>query len=221
MELLNKIEVFILGAAQTIYDAWGWPGVAALLAFENATSITPSELILGLAGWMLLAEHQLSPAMIFIGGFYAAIGSVIGASIIYWVARLGGRPMVDKVARLAHIDATHITRVETQFQRWGTALVLFGRVIPGVRTLISIPAGLARMPYSTFLAATFIGAYAWCSLIISAGYLKGHEWELIRAYVKQALPYLVGGGMIALTLYFWIARRSTERAYVPVRSNDE
>ena len=76
------------------------PGVVwclALLTFENATGITPSEIILGLAGWMLIAEHQLPVSMIFVGGLYAALGSTLGASITYWAARLGGRPLVDNL----------------------------------------------------------------------------------------------------------------------------
>lgn len=92
--MIDTLETIILSAAQTIYDAWGWFGVAVLLAFENATGIMPSEIILGLAGWMLISEHQLPVSMIFVGGLYAAIGSTFGASITYWATRLGGRPLV-------------------------------------------------------------------------------------------------------------------------------
>jgi membrane protein DedA with SNARE-associated domain len=217
--LITELETLILSATQTIYDAWGWFGVAAFLIFENATGITPSEIILGLAGWMLIAEPQLPPSMIPIGGFYAAIGSVLGASIAYWVARLGGRPVIDKLAHWVRIDQAHITSAEKQFQRWGTGLVLVGRVMPGVRTLISLPAGLARMPFVTFFVATFIGAYVWCTLLIGAGYLLGHEWTLISTYLKQWLPYLLAGGVLALGLYFWLVRR--KMTYVPVHLNNE
>lgn len=219
--MITEIETIILSAAQTIYDAWGWFGVAALLVFENATGITPSEIILGLAGWMLIAEHQLPPSMIPIGGFYAAIGSVIGASIAYWVARVGGRPLVDKLARWVRIDPAHIDRAEAQFQRWGAGLVLIGRVMPGIRTLISIPAGLARMPFLTFFVATFIGAYIWCTLIIGAGYALGHEWALISTYIKQFLPYLLVSGVLALAVYFWLTHHASVLEVVPVRANDE
>jgi membrane protein DedA with SNARE-associated domain len=206
--LITKLETTILSAAQTLYDAWGWFGVAALLTFENATGITPSEIILGLAGWMLISEHQLPVSMIFIGGLYAAIGSTLGASITYWVARLGGRPLVGKLARWVRIDPAHITNAEKQFQRWGTGLVLVGRVIPGIRTLINIPAGLARMPFLTFFIVTFIGAYAWCTLLIGAGYALGHEWTLISQYLKQYFPYLLAGGLIVIAAYVLITRRS-------------
>jgi len=217
--LITELETTILSAAQTIYDAWGWFGVAALLVFENATGITPSEIILGLAGWMLISEHQLHPSMILLGGFYAALGSVLGASIAYWVARIGGRPLVEQLARWVRIDTSQIDRAETQFQRWGLGLVLVGRIVPGIRTLVSIPAGLARMPFPTFFIATFIGAYIWCTLLIGVGYLLGHEWPLISAYLKQSLPFLLVGGGLALGLYFWFTRPALARA--PARIDPE
>lgn len=210
--MITELETIILSAAQTIYDAWGWVGVAILLTFENATGITPSEIILGLAGWMLIEAHQLPVSMIFIGGLYAAIGSTLGASISYWVARVGGRPLVDKLAHWIRIDLAHITRAENQFHRWGAGLVLVGRVMPGIRTLINIPAGLARMPFLTFLVATFIGAYAWCTLLIGAGYVLGHEWTLISHYLKQYFPYLLIGGLIVIAAYVILTRRLLQLA---------
>jgi membrane protein DedA with SNARE-associated domain len=216
--LITKLETTILSATQTIYDAWGWFGVAILLAFENATGVTPSEIILALAGWMLISEHQLPVSMIFIGGLYAAIGSALGASITYWAARLGGRPLVDKLAGWVRIDPVHITRVENQFHRWGAGLVLVGRVIPGIRTLINIPAGLARMPFLTFFVATFIGAYIWCTLLIGAGYTLGHEWTLISHYLKQYFPYLLAGGLAVIAVYVFLTRRLLRLA--PVRMDE-
>jgi membrane protein DedA with SNARE-associated domain len=217
-KLIIELEATILSTAQTLYDAWGWFGVAALLAFENATGITPSEIILGLAGWMLISEHQLPVSMIFMGGLYAAIGSTLGASINYWVARLGGRPLVDKLARWIRIDPAHITRAENQFHRWGAGLVLVGRVMPGIRTLINIPAGLARMPFLTFFVATFIGAYAWCTLLIGAGYALGHEWTLISQYLKQYFPYLLAGGLTIIAIYILLIRRPFQ--LTPARIDD-
>ena len=210
--MITELETIILSAAQTLYDAWGWFGVAVLLVFENATGITPSEIILGLAGWMLISEHQLPPAMIFIGGFYSAIGSTLGASIAYWAARLGGRPLIDKLARWVRIQPAHITHTENQFHRWGTGLVLFGRVIPGIRTLISIPAGLARMPFGTFFVATFVGAYIWCSLLIGAGYILGHEWTIISQYLRKFFPYLAAIGASAYLAYLLIRRYLQSRS---------
>jgi membrane protein DedA with SNARE-associated domain len=156
---------------------------------------------------MLIAEPDAHPSMIFLGGLYAAMGSSLGASIAYWASRLGGRPLVDRFARWVRINPDHITRAEAQFHRWGMALVLIGRVMPGIRTLVSLPAGLAHMPFIPFLLATFVGAYAWCTLLIGAGYALGHEWSLISSYLQTYLPYLLAGGAIALAGYFFVLRR--------------
>lgn len=120
--MIAELETIILSAAQSIYDSWGWFGVVALLIFENATGITPSEMILGLAGWMLIAEHQLPPSMIWLGGLYAALGSVLGASFAYWIARLGGRPLVIRLARWVRIQPAHIELAEKYFHSGGSNL---------------------------------------------------------------------------------------------------
>jgi membrane protein DedA with SNARE-associated domain len=116
------------------------------------------------------------------------------------------------------MDPAHIARAEHQFHRWGTGLVLVGRVMPGIRTLISIPAGLARMPFLTFFVATFIGAYAWCTLLIGAGYALGHEWTLISQYLKQFFPYLIAGGLTVIATYILITRHRFRLA--PVRIDE-
>lgn len=224
--MIADLEYQIIAALQTVFDRFGWFGVAGMMAFENATSITPSEVILGLAGWMLLAANNAPPAMIFVGGLYAALGSTAGAAFTYWMARLGGRPVVDRVARWFRLDPNYITRAEAQFHRGGLGLVLvlFGRVLPGVRTLITIPAGLARMPFLRFSTYTFIGTYVWCTLLIGFGYAVGHEWPLISGWVKQFAPWLFAG-VVALGGLWLMARRLLRRhirpALVPVEADEE
>lgn len=199
--MFEQIETTILSALQTIFDQFGWAGVFGLMIFENATGITPSEIILAFAGWMLIERHGITPAFIPIGGLYAGLGSAIGASITYWVARLGGRPVVDRFAKFFRIDEAHISKAEEQMRRWGSGLVLIGRIIPGIRTLISIPAGLAKISFARFFIATFIGAYIWCTLLIGAGYLLGHEWMLISVYIKTHLPLIFTTGSVAILAY--------------------
>jgi membrane protein DedA with SNARE-associated domain len=217
MELLSIIETYILSAAHSLYNAWGWFGLTGLLPFGDGSGITPSEIILGLAGWMLISEQQLPSSMIFLGGLFATIGSVLGVSITYWVARLGGRPIVDKLARWMRMDFVHIHRAEKQFQRWCTDFVLVGRFIPGKRTLINTPAGLARMPYTTFFAVTFIGSYVWCILFISAANVLGNEWTLVSTYPKLSLHYLLISGCVALAIHYWFSSRSLTPKYSPVQ----
>lgn len=218
--MISQIETWILGWLQTLFDAWGWWGVAGMMAFENFTGITPSEIILAFAGWMLISEHELPVSVIFLGGLYAALGSTLGAAAAYWTARLGGRPVIDRMAGWVRIQPAHIASAEQQFQRWGAGLVLVGRILPGIRTLVSIPAGLARMNFATFLAATFVGAYFWCTLLIGGGYLLGHEWPRISYYVKESLPYLMFAVLLAMGLYLWLIRRRLVLAWAKIRNDD-
>lgn len=199
--MLDTIEQTILSALQMIFDKFGWLGVFGLMIFENATGITPSEIVLAFAGWMLIERHGISPSFIPLGGLYAGLGSAIGASITYWIARKGGRPLVDKFAKFFHIDLKYIEKVEEQCNKWGVGIVLVGRVIPGIRTLVSIPAGLVRIPFAKFFLATFIGAYVWCTLLIGAGYMLGHEWMLISDYIKTHLPLILIGGALLIAAY--------------------
>ncbi len=221
--MIAELEFQIIAALQTVFDRFGWFGVAGMMAFENATNITPSEVILGLAGWMLLSAHGAPPAMIFVGGLYAALGSAAGASVTYWLVRLGGRPFVDRMARRFRLEACYIEQAESQFHRWGPGLVLFGRVIPGVRTLITIPAGLARMPFLQYSIYTFVGTYVWCTLLVGLGYVVGHEWPLISERVKQFAPWLLAAVGVLGGLG-WIARRLIQRrlrsALRPIAANE-
>lgn len=199
--MLDTFEQTILSALQLIFDRFGWLGVFGLMIFENATGITPSEIILAFAGWMLIERHGIPASFIPLGGLYAGLGSAIGASITYWVARLGGRPLVDRFARLFRIDLRYIERIEDECRRRGAGIVLVGRVIPGLRTLISIPAGLVRIPFPRFFLATFAGAYVWCTVLIGAGYVLGHEWHLISGYVKTHLPLVLLFALLSLAAY--------------------
>jgi membrane protein DedA with SNARE-associated domain len=186
--MLDQIEATILSALQVIFDQFGWVGVFGLMVLENATGVTPNELILTFAGWMLIERHGIAPGFILVGGIYAGFGSAVGASIVYWVARSGGRPMIDRFAKFFRIDLSLLSRAEEQMRKRGAWIIFAGRVLPGIRMLVSIPAGLARIPFPKFFFATFLGAYIWCTLFIGAGYLLGHEWMLISDYIKTHTP---------------------------------
>ena len=207
--MLDTLEQTILSALQFIFDKFGWLGVFGLMVFENATGITPSEIILAFAGWMLIERHGISPSFIPLGGLYAGLGSAIGASITYWVARIGGRPLIDKFTALFHIDTKYIEKIEDQCRKWGAGIVMVGRVIPGVRTLVSIPAGLVKIPFPKFFLATFLGAYVWCTILIGAGYALGYEWRLISEYIKTHLPLLLASGLLVVMAYLMYHYRAS------------
>ena len=153
----------------------------------------------------------------------AALGSAVGSSVTYWLVRLGGRPAVDRVAHWFRLDPRHLVRAEAQFHRWGPALVLFGRVRPIVRVVVTLPAGLARMPFRRFFTYTFIGAYVWCTLLIGLGYTVGDKWPLISDLVKQFAPWFLAA-LVALGGLGWLGRRLIQQrlrpALAPVRADD-
>lgn len=209
--MLDTFEQTILSALQVIFDKFGWFGVFGLMIFENATGITPSEIILAFAGWMLIERHGIPVSFIPLAGLYAGLGSTIGASIPYWVARIGGRPLVDRFAKLFRIHLDYIEKIESQCRKWGAGIVMVGRVIPGVRTLVSIPAGLVRIPFPKFFLATFVGAYIWCTLLIGAGYVLGHEWRLISDYIKTHLPLVFTVGFLLILAYLAYHYRASLR----------
>jgi len=216
--MLDALEQTILSTLQVIFDQFGWLGVFGLMVLENATGISPNEIILTFAGWMLIERHGISPSFILLAGVYAGLGSAVGASITYWVARVGGRPMINKIANLFRIDLRLVAKMEDKCREWGAGIVLIGRVIPGLRTLVSIPAGLVEIPFPKFFLATFIGAYFWCTLLIGAGYALGHEWQLIIEFIKTHLPLTFMIIFVIISAYLVYHYRESLPIFKSIRS---
>ena len=114
-------------------------------------------------------------------GLFIAVVSVAGEFATYWAARLGGRPLVERLMERGwlKVDSRRAQRTEEMFARWGVRLVIFGRIFPGVRTLVSIPAGLTRMNFGLFAGAAFSGAYIWNTLLVGIGYALGFKVTLL------------------------------------------
>ena len=106
-------------------------------------------------------------------GLIIAVNSAVTEVITYWLARIGGRTLVERFSRWLKIDMKHYDRAESMFGRWGVGLVMFGRILPGVRTLVSVPAGMTRMNFGLFFGASLGGAYIWNTLLVAVGYLLG------------------------------------------------
>lgn len=118
---------------------------------------------------------------ILLTGLFIALYSVAGEIFTYWAARLGGPPLIARLAARGwlRLDSPRMQRTESMFARWGVRLIMFGRIIPGIRTLVSVPAGLTRMSFSLFLGAAFSGAYIWNTLLVGIGYALGFKVTLL------------------------------------------
>jgi len=178
----------------------GHAGVAALMFAENVFPPIPSELVMPLAGY-LSAEGQLwLPAAIFAG----TIGSVLGALFWYYIGVWIGE---DRLHRFADrhgawftLSPKDVDNAGSWFRNYGWRVVFFGRMIPGVRTLISVPAGMAGMPLKPFLIFTTLGSLIWTGLLAGAGYLLQSQYEAVAIWIDPVSTAVVVG-LIGVYLY--------------------
>lgn len=202
-------HLVIINLLESVFNLFGWWGVAGLLAVDAATGMAPATVILTLSGWLLISLQQQPVTMVFLGSACVALGSSLGASLTYWVARLGGPAMVNGLSRKLRIKPHTVTRVEQQFNKFGAWLIIIGRFLPGVRQLVSIPAGLARMPFWKFLASTLIGSYIWSLVYVSAGFFLGEEWPKLSQLAGKAVPYVLIAAALgaSIGLVVWLLSR--------------
>ena len=189
---MTGIENTFLDIITRVYDVLGWPGVVFLMAVESAAIPFPSELIMPLAGWLLIEAKGSSPWFVVLAAFYGALGNLLGSWVAYWISWKGGRPLLLKYGKYVLITRDEIDRAEEWFNKYGDWIVFFSRLLPVVRTFISIPAGIARMNFWKFSIFTFIGSFPWSLGLAYGGFLLGENWEDLRSAMRPFdIPILV------------------------------
>jgi len=178
-----------------------WLGVVVLMAIESACIPLPSELIMPLAGWMLIENQSLPVTYTLLAGVYGALGCVIGSVITYGIGMWGGRPFLEKYGRYILISHHDLDLADRWFKKWGDWAIFVSRLLPIVRTFISLPAGIARMHFIRFLIYTFLGSFIWCLGLAYGGYRLGEHWEQIRTLMRPFDP-LIGALIIALIAFY-------------------
>jgi membrane protein DedA with SNARE-associated domain len=194
---------------QQLFDAIGWAGVVFAMAIESACIPLPSEVTMPLAGWMLVQAQGLPPMHLFWAGFWGAVGCTIGSVITYWIGALGGRPLVLKYGRYVFVTAHDLERADRWFSRYGEHAAFFSRLLPVVRTFISLPAGVARMNFLRFTVLSFVGSFLWCVALAAAGYVFGQHWRAVREFMR---PFDIPIAIALLVLVAWYVRRHLQRA---------
>lgn len=193
------------GWARDIMDALGYAGLAFLVALENVFPPIPSEIILPLAGF----NSSTGEMNVFLAIIAATIGSVVGAIILYYVGFYFGeervRYIVNRWGKWLGFKDSDIDKADEWFDKYGGFAVLLCRVVPILRSLISIPAGLRKMPLLTFTLYTTAGSLVWNTLLIFAGYLLGDNWDHVEEYVG-VLQYVVIAVVLAISIW-WIWAR--------------
>lgn len=161
-----------------------WPGVVLLMAIESACIPVPSELIMPLAGWMLIKAQSLPVSYTLVAGAYGALGNTIGSLVAYVVGMWGGRPFLKKYGRYLLISRHDLDRADRWFARRGSWAIFISRILPVIRTFISLPAGIARMNLIKFTIYTFAGSFIWSVALAYGGYQLGEHWEQMRAVMR-------------------------------------
>jgi membrane protein DedA with SNARE-associated domain len=201
-----------------LYDAVGYLGVAAAVALETIVAPIPSEVILPMAGWKV-SQSAASPSVVepltgqpwtLVGVIgLATVGSVVGALVGYYIGAWGGRPLLDRYGRYVGIGQGDLDAADRWFARWGAWAVFVGRMVPLLRTFISYPAGISRMPMGRFLLFSALGSLPWNAALITAGFVVGENYTAIAAalkpyeYVVYAIVLLLAALLVAR---WWLAR---------------
>lgn len=181
---------------------YGYFAVALLMAMENACIPIPSELILGFAGYLIFAEQ-----MTFTGAMIAGmVGGMAGSIFAYLVGSHGGRKFVDKYGKYFLIKKSHVDLAQRWFDKYGIRAVFFSRMLPVVRTFISLPAGFARVNFSAFLFYTFAGSLPWTALILYLGLLFGENWKKLLD-IGHEFSIIVVIALVVIAAIYFIKRR--------------
>ncbi|NUO99796.1 MAG: DedA family protein [Nonomuraea sp.] len=189
-----------------LMESLGAFGAGLAIMLENLFPPLPSEVILPLAGFTVSrGEMDLLDVLVF-----TTLGSVTGAFALYWVGALLGRERTLAIAaKLPLVKVSDIEKTEAWFARHGRKTVFFGRMIPIFRSLISVPAGVERMPLVAFILLTTAGSLIWNTIFVFAGYFLGENWSLVEAYVGIGTNVVIG--LVVLAIVVFVGVRLSER----------
>ncbi len=181
---------------ELIFD-WGYLGIFVLMTIESSFIPFPSEIVLIPAGY-LASKGEMHIGMIMLS---ALSGSMAGAFVNYYLALLLGRKILSKYGKYFFIKENALQKMDDYFEKHGHISTFIGRLLPGIRQLISIPAGLARMNLAVFSLYTALGASLWAFILVMLGYTIGENQELLDAYLKQ-ITFVVVVILVLLALWY-------------------
>lgn len=199
--LLDQIRIFIEQVIQNL----GYTGIAAVMFAETIIPPIPSEVVMPFAGF-LIADGKLNFLGVIIAG---DIGAISGAMLIYYLGHLWGeervRSLIKNYGKFVLVNINELDASIAIFERYGKAMVFFGRMIPGIRSIISLPAGIKNMGWGTFILYTTIGTTLWNVILAVSGYFLGSRWEEILVLLDQYEDFVYA--LIALFVVGWVGRK--------------
>lgn len=199
----------LAGWAVHLMESLGGPGAAVVVGLDNLFPPIPSELVLPLAGFTASRGTFSVPEAL----FWTTAGSVVGAVVVYLVGALLGRSRTRSLlTSLPLLRESDLDRSEAWFAKHGPKAVLLGRMVPLVRSFISLPAGIERMNIAAFLVLTTIGSLAWNTIFVLAGYALGESWYLVDDYASVLQWIVVAGLAVAVVAFVALRLRSRSRS---------
>jgi membrane protein DedA with SNARE-associated domain len=203
-DLMNHLEELITA----FYHYTGLAGIALAMAIESCCIPLPSEIVMPLAGIMIEngeilkgLDPLVGVALVSVAG---AFGCLVGSMVAYWIGYVGGRPLMLRYGRYLLISQHDADKADAFFQRWGSATAFFSRLLPVIRTYISLPAGIARMPFLKFCVYSFLGSLPWCALLAFVGLKIGDNLEVLGP-IFHSLDVVILVGLVVLVV--WYVRR--------------
>ncbi len=197
------IEHFAHYLVETIFEL-GYVGIFLLMAIESSFIPFPSEVVLIPAGYLVYKEEMNLFAVL----LAAVLGSLVGAFVNYYLALFLGRNFLERYGSYFFISHETLQKLDLFFARHGAISTFTGRLIPGIRQLISIPAGLSKMDLGRFSLYTALGAGIWSLILILLGYFIGEEQALIKRYLQEITIFTLAG--VALLL-LWYTRKNRKK----------
>ena len=210
--LTDLITTFITN----LYATTGLAGIVLAMAIESCCIPLPSEIVMPLAGVMLV-QGKLLPGVnpwlsLVLVALAGATGCLIGSIAAYGIGYSGGRPLLLKYGRYILISQHDADKADRFFQRWGSATAFFSRLLPIVRTYISLPAGIAKMPFAKFCIYTFLGSFPWCLLLAYVGTVLGNNLSALTPIFRGSEVIIIVVLVILVALYIWRHIRNDRKA---------
>jgi membrane protein DedA with SNARE-associated domain len=207
MILLASITDPLVEAAVDVVDAMGLPGVFLLMLAESACIPIPSEATMLFAGFNVSNGEYSLLAATAVGSF----GNLVGSWLAYWIGYIGRVDLLEKHGRKLHIKKSHLDWADRWFERHGDATVFFSRMVPIVRTFISLPAGVARMPFLRFSVLTLAGCVPWVLMLTFIGKQAGDNWEDWKDNLHY-VDYAVAAAIVIGAAYLVVRARRRRKA---------
>ena len=200
--MFHQIVIWVVDTV----SLWGYPGIIVLMFLESSFFPFPSEVVIPPAGY-LASQGEMSLSLVIAAGIF---GSVLGAGFNYWLAVKWGRPLFERYGRYVLLTPAALEKSERFFARHGHISTFVGRLLPGIRQYISLPAGLARMNLPLFIVFTALGAGIWVVILALTGYLIGNNQELIGQYLHQIMLGIVSLCLVLVTGYVFLRKKRSK-----------